>query len=143
MQTQNYKTHRRWVPLYHFCFGLIAIACLVVSIRMVYKNWNTDLRNLSILLSAISISLLLIYWYAREFAIKAQDRAIRAEENLRHFVLTGKLLDSRLRMGQIVALRFASDTEFLLLAQKAADDNLSGDAIKQSIVNWKEDNDRA
>jgi hypothetical protein len=73
------------------------------------------------------------------FALKAQDRAIRAEENLRHFVLTGKLLPASLRIGQIVALRFASDDEFVALAQKAADKNLPGKQIKQSITNWKAD----
>jgi hypothetical protein len=46
------------------------------------------------------------------FALRAQDRAIRAEENLRHFILTGKPFDSRLRMSQIIALRFAPDDEF-------------------------------
>lgn len=131
------------VPLYHYVLYLIILACLVISTRMVFKNWNTDWRNLSILLSGISVALLLSAWYLRVFALKAQDRAIRAEENLRHFALTGKLLDKRLRLGQIVALRFASDTEFLLLSQKAADENLTSNAIKQSIVNWKEDNDRA
>ena len=52
------------------------------------------------------------------FAVGAQDRAIRAEENLRHFALTGKLLDKRLRKSQVIALRFADDDEFVLLQKK-------------------------
>ena len=142
MQTQNYKNHTRMVPLYHYVLSLIIIACLFVSVRMVIKNWNNEFRNLSILLSGISTALLLAWLFIRTFPLKAQDRAIRAEENLRHFALTGKLLDKRLRMGQIVALRFADDTEFLILAEKAANENLAPDAIKKSIVNWKEDNNR-
>ena len=142
MQTQNYKNHTRMVPLYHYVLALIIIACLFVSVRMVIKNWNNEFRNLSILLSGISTALLLAWLFIRTFPLKAQDRAIRAEENLRHFALTGKLLDKRLRMGQIVALRFADDTEFLILAEKAANENLAPDAIKKSIVNWKEDNNR-
>ncbi|MFM2015048.1 MAG: hypothetical protein RIQ51_538 [Bacteroidota bacterium] len=71
--------------------------------------------------------------------LKAQDRAIRAEENLRHYVLTGKLLPASLTVGQIVALRFAPDAEFPALAEKAASNNLSGKEIKQSIQNWKAD----
>ena len=78
-------------------------------------------------------------WFTRTFALKAQDRAIRAEENLRYYVLTGKLLPSSLRVGQIVALRFAPDAEFPALAEKAATNNLSGKEIKQSIQNWKAD----
>ena len=143
MQAQNYQNHRRMVPLFHYFLWLLILACLAVSVRMVYKNWNNEWRNLSILLTAISVAILLSAWFLRVFALKAQDRAIRAEENLRHFALTGKLLDHRLKIGQVVALRFASDTEFLLLSQKAADENLAPDAIKKSIVNWKEDHDRA
>jgi hypothetical protein len=75
----------------------------------------------------------------RIYALKAQDRAIRAEENLRHFVLTGKLLDARLSIKQIVALRFASDAEFPALAATAADTNMAPDAIKQAIRNWRAD----
>jgi hypothetical protein len=42
-------------------------------------------------------------------------------------------------MGQIVALRFASDAEFVALAEKAAVDGLSGKQIKHLIQNWKAD----
>ena len=35
--------------------------------------------------------------------------------------MTGKLLDSRLHTLQIVALRFASDEEFVELARKSAE----------------------
>jgi hypothetical protein len=31
-------------------------------------------------------------WFVRSFPLKAQDRAIKAEENLRYYVMTGLLL---------------------------------------------------
>ena len=83
-----------------------------------------------------------MFFAARSFGTRAQDRAIRAEENLRHFVLTGKLLDSRLKIHQITALRFASDEEFVSLAKKAADDEMKPEDIKKSINNWRADWDR-
>ncbi|MGZ8919179.1 MAG: DUF6526 family protein, partial [Methylobacter sp.] len=46
----------------------------------------------SIMFFLISIVLMSFFIFARSFALKAQDRAIRAEENLRHYVLTGKLI---------------------------------------------------
>jgi len=73
------------------------------------------------------------------FALKAQDRAIRAEENLRHFVMTGKLLDPRLDIRQVIALRFASDGEFVALAERAAKEAMTPDAIKQAVKNWRAD----
>ena len=71
--------------------------------------------------------------------MKAQDRAIKAEENMRHFMLTGKLLDSRITVRQIVGLRFASDEEIVALAKRAVEENLSEDAIKRAVKNWKGD----
>lgn len=62
------------------------------------------------------ICLLLLFFFCRLFPLKAQDRAIRAEENLRHYVLTGNLLDSGLTMRQVIGRRFASDDEFIALA---------------------------
>jgi len=73
----------------------------------------------------------------------AQDRAIRAEENLRYFALTGKLLDSRLTISQIIALRFAPDNELLALTDRALKENLSSTAIKKAIQHWKADHYRA
>jgi hypothetical protein len=82
-------------------------------------------------------------WYLRIFALKAQDRAIRAEENFRHYLATGKVFPKELRMGQIIALRFASDDEFVALTTKAIAENLSNKEIKGLIKNWKADHDRA
>lgn len=78
----------------------------------------------------------------RTYALKAQDRAIRAEENLRHFILTGKPFDSRLNIRQIIALRFASDEELPSLAKKAAEESLRSKQIKEEIKNWRADNYR-
>ena len=90
----------------------------------------------------IPVVMLILWWYARAFALRAQDRAIRAEENLRHYILTGKPFPKELRMGQIIALRFASDEEFPALVQKAIAGNLNSKSIKQSINNWKADHNR-
>ena len=60
-----------------------------------------------------------------------------------HFVATGQPLDNRLRMGQIIALRFAGDDEFVALAKKAADENMPAKEIKMAIAKWKGDYHRA
>ena len=76
------------------------------------------------------------------FALKAQDRVIRLEENLRAQALSGKPLSNGLTIRQIIGLRFASDEEFLALAEKAEKEKLSEKEIKMAIVNWRADNYR-
>jgi hypothetical protein len=87
----------------------------------------------------LSFGTILTALFARTFALRAQDRAIRAEEQLRYYVMTGKLLDPRLSIRQIIGLRFASNEEFVALAQRAADQNLSPKDIKQAVKNWRAD----
>ena len=91
------------------------------------------------LILVLSLCLILAAFLGRVFPLKAQDRAIRAEENLRHYVLTGKLLDPRLSVRQVVALRFASDGEFVALAARAVDKSLPPKEIKKAIKNWRAD----
>src|SRR5436190_22347006 len=103
MAIQNLRNHARYIPLWHIVTSLAIIALLVGSIINLVHSAKENVYSASLLV-LVSLIFLSIFWYARAFALRAQDRAIRAEENLRHFVLTGKLLDSRLRMSQIIAL---------------------------------------
>lgn len=138
MKEQNFNNHAQMVPGFHYLtFGGI-FALLGGSINYLVQS-SAENKYLAALMVLTSIVFVLVAWYTRTFALKAQDRAIRAEEQLRHYVLTGKLLPTSLRIGQIVALRFAPDAEFPALAEKAAANNLSGKEIKQSIQNWKAD----
>ena len=138
MKDQNFNNHAQMVPGFHYLtFGGI-IALLGGSINYLLKS-SAENKYLAALLVLTSVVFILIAWFTRTFALKAQDRAIRAEENLRHYVLTEKLLPTSLTVGQIVALRFAPDAEFPALVEKAAANNLSGKEIKQSIQNWKAD----
>src|SRR5512147_84421 len=141
MSEQNFKNHGRYIFLWHIVTPLAILFVLIGSI-ITFIHSDGNLRHASIMLIVISLILLILFWYARSFALKAQDRAIRAEENLRHFILTGKPFDSRIRMSQVIALRFAPDEEFVELAKKAVEKNLSQKEIKQEIKNWKADHYR-
>ncbi len=126
------------MPSYHGYVLLLLLALIVGATRNVIIADKANLYNESLILLTV-IVLSFTYYFTRMFALKAQDRAIRAEENLRHYVLTGKLLDPKLRVQQIVALRFASDEEFPRLVQRALDEKLSVKDIKQAIRNWRAD----
>jgi hypothetical protein len=137
---QNYKNHAQIVFLYHRVLTLVLLLILIGSIVNLNKSWGDSTRFYSAsLIVALTVAAMLLFIFVRTFPLKAQDRAIRAEEQLRHYVLSGKLLDSRLTMRQIVALRFASDAEFVALAQRAADQSLSADAIKRDVKQWRAD----
>jgi hypothetical protein len=140
MPAQNYGNHRQFVPAYHIVlFGLLVLT-LVGSLVNLYHSFGDHQRIYSAsLIVALTVGVLMLFFFCRMFALKAQDRAIRAEENLRHFALTGKLLAPRLTVRQIIGLRFAPDGEFVALAARAAAENLSEDAIKRAVREWKPD----
>lgn len=140
MKTQNYANHRQHNIIYNYITFFIVVLLFVSSLYYTYRAYadGTSLRP-PLFLLLISFVLLVYFFSAWSFAVKAQDRAIRAEENLRHFVITGKLLDERLNIHQITALRFASDEEFPVLAQKAVEDDMKSDDIKKAIKNWRPD----
>ena len=144
MADQNLKNHARYVPLYHFIAPSAILALMVGSgINLSESCCNKNGLYSASLICLISVVLGILWWYTRAFALRAQDRGIRAEENLRHFIATGKAHDSRLSMSQIIALRFAGDDEFVALAQRAANENMRSKEIKMAIKNWKADNNRA
>ena len=143
MEKQNYSRHAKTVPMFHGVLFGILVLTFFGSLFNLYQSIgdHSRLYNAS-LIAVLSVAMLFLFFFCRIFPLKAQDRAIRAEENLRHFVLTGKRLDPRLTIKQIVGLRFASDAEFAELARKAADEGLSQDAIKRSVTGWRADHDR-
>jgi len=140
MKPQNFANHARFVVGYHGVLFVLLLAILGGSVVNLIKSWGDHERIYGAsLILALTIAAFMITFFARIFALKAQDRAIRAEENLRHFVLTGKLLDPRLNIRQIIGLRFAPDEEFVELAKRAVAENLSETDIKKSVKNWKAD----
>lgn len=140
MAEQNYSNHTQIVTPFHKVLFPLAAITMIGSFVNLYKSLGDESRIYSAsLIVAISIALVMLTLLARIFALKAQDRAIRAETNLRHYVLTGKLIDPRLEMLQVVALRFAPDSELPELAKKAADSNMQPKDIKMAIKTWRPD----
>jgi len=139
-KVQTYANHAQLVPMYHYVtFGLLLVTFIGSCVNL-YESLGDSSRLYSAsLLVTLTLATIFLFFLARVFALKAQDRAIRAEEQLRHYVLAGKLLDPRLTVRQIIGLRFASNDEFAALAQRAADQGLSPDAIKKEIKHWRAD----
>jgi hypothetical protein len=143
MKEQNFSNHRRYATGYHFVLSLLLILGLICSVINVARHPpNHGGHVTSVLVTLLYICCGLIFLFMRRFPMKAQDRAIRAEEGLRYFILTRKPLDSRLTTAQIAALRFAPDDELLPLADRAAAENLLPDEIKKAIKQWRPDHHR-
>jgi len=139
MKTQNAQNHAQFVPVFHFGLFSICVASFIIAGIHLFG----EITLVSILLFLMAIALNLSFIFMRFFPLKVQDRAIRSEENLRHYVLTGKLLDPALTMSQIIALRFASDSEFVALAERAVKESMSSKQIKQAVKQWRADYHRA
>lgn len=133
--SQNYENHKRFYPPFHFFAVPLTVIGLCFSIYscIAIPTIITGLLVLAFFLIAI------IAVMARMFALKAQDRAARAEENLRYYMLAGSALPNELSISQILALRFAGDEEFLTLVDQAVNNKLSPNEIKKSIKNWRGD----
>jgi uncharacterized membrane protein YjgN (DUF898 family) len=133
--SQHYGNHKRFYPPFHFFAIPLAVLGLAFAIYSCISipTIITGLLVLTFFLIAI------IAVMARMFALKAQDRAARAEEKLRYYILSGKTFPDELGMGQILALRFASDEEYLTLVNSTVSEKLSPDEIKKAIKNWRGD----
>ena len=139
---QTYKNHVHFVPLYHY---LTFLAMLILTAGAVYNLVTSKTEQVlqSLLFLLLVFTLISVSFHNRSFALKAQDRAVRAEENFRYFVLTGNPLPSGLTIYQIIALRFAGDEEFVSLVERTLRENLTPKEIKQAVKNWKADYHRA
>jgi len=137
---QNLKNHVRYVPMYHFVLGILVVANFVHALRGL--SAYTPERAYD---AIVALALLLVTWYAREFPKKVQDRVIRLEERLRLQSLAPDLAArfDQLKIGQVVALRFAGDDEVVALAREVLEGRLTAPAdIKKAVKHWRADTQR-
>lgn len=144
MKEQTFANHSRIVPAFHMVALPILILNVGYSIYALAHTWFSFGALVSLL---VSIALLLVALYARMFALTVQDRVIRLETRLRLEKLLPADLKARIlefSVGQLIALRFASDAELPDLARRVLDEKVKDKkAIKQMIKTWKPDYLRA
>ena len=140
---QSYAKHARWHPLHHFIVTPLLLIHLGYTIHAVTREPTLD-RADDVLVALI---LILISLLARINPLRAQDRIIRLEEQLRIARLLPPAQAERavamLTPGQYVALRFASDGELPELVQRVLEGKLTtGKEIKHAIRQWRPDHFR-
>lgn len=139
---QSYKSHRRYVPLYHFFAIPVLIVNVVVELirlnkyHTIYKLWSV----------IVAVALVIVGFALRGMATRAQDRSIRLEERARLAALLPPDLRGRaddLTVSQLVGLRFASDEELPDLARRCLNGELTtGEQVKKEIKTWRPDSHR-
>lgn len=135
---QDFKSHRRWDPWYHF------FAAPVLGIAFFVALWHAfkEPSGWTIWAAVVAAALAVLAVEVRIYALKVQDRVIRLEERLRLGALLADPLRTRigdLTTQQLIGLRFAADAEVAGLVQAALDENLSGEAIKKRVKVWRAD----
>lgn len=136
---QTRENHARYVPFWHLIAAPILLVLFIWSIVRLARAPSADTIRDALLLFAI----LVVFWYARGFALRVQDRIIRLEEQLRYRRLLPADLIERLdafTLTQYIALRFASDAELPELARTVLDQQLTEQKqIKAMIREWRAD----
>ncbi|MEO5798509.1 MAG: DUF6526 family protein [Gemmatimonadales bacterium] len=139
---QSRENHARFVPLWHYVAWPILLGLFVWAVVRLVGNPSADTVGDVLLLFA----LLIVAIFTRSFALRAQDRVIRLEEQLRFQRLFPAALLVRMdefTPPQYIALRFASDAELPDLARKVLDEKITDQkAIKSLIVTWRPDHMR-
>ena len=135
---QTYANHRRIDPMYHMAgFGLLLATLVLAIVHMVREPGLAPAWEL-----IASLGLLVTFFCVRGYALHNQDRLIRLEEAWRLERLLPEPLHSRipeLSVGQMVALRFASDEELAGLVEQVLAEGLDRETIKQRIRTWRPD----
>lgn len=136
---QTYQTHVRWHAPFHFVAGPLAIINFFWSLWNLWQHFGSaTIKDL-----IVAIILLVAVTLTRTSALKAQDRVIRLEEELRYQKILSPELVSRakaLKPWQFIALRFASDAELPELMKQTLDGKFAkAKDLKLAIKNWRGD----
>lgn len=141
---QSYKNHVRWYPSHHFVFYPLMLLLLSAATYQIFTNEKD--RLIWIFITLITAVIIWVAFMLRQhYALTLQNRIVLTELRYRYFVTTGRRIESledKLTEGQLFALRFAPDKELEELSARAIAQNLSPDAIKKAINNWRPDNSR-
>lgn len=141
-QVQSYANHAKMVPLFHYVGSSLLLVLLVWHVWRLVTAPSVDAAMALLLLVVVILG----YFYARLFALAAQDRVIRLEERLRMERLFDGELKARIgdfTTSQLIGLRFASDAELPALARRVLDEGIRDrKTIKMAVTDWRADHQR-
>lgn len=147
MAEQNYANHTRWFPLFHFVVMPLLVVNLLSHLVRLYIAEPESGRKTLAFWTLLSFTFILMALAARLQALTVQNRVIRLEEKLRYKAILSPELAAKaegLSLGQIIALRFASDVELPGLVERTLNGEFAKPKdIKQAVKDWRTDHLRA
>src|SRR5580698_8565571 len=127
MTEQSFANHVRWVPGYHF----FVMPVMALNFGWSIYRWKVAGFSLDAFVGVLVAAGL--------FALAVQNRVIRLEERMRLEKLLPEDLKPQIgefKCHQLIAMRFACDTELPALARKVLADKIQeGKVIKQMVQN--------
>jgi hypothetical protein len=138
VKPQTYANHRAFTPWYLLA-GLVLAADVVVRIVQAVR----DPGPATIWALPVGAALVVVWGVSRGKAQRMQDRIIRLEMRLRleRVLPPQQHADiARLSLGQLVALRFASDAELPALVKDVVANGVEDrEEIKRRVKEWQPD----
>jgi len=141
---QDYSNHAMMQPLWHYVAFPAATVFLAYAISMAARSGSIVRGAMLVLFGLGGVATV---WASRTMALTLQNRIIRLEMQLRlKEVLPAPTAEraKALTLGQMIALRFASDAELPGLVERVLKGELtSRKEIKQAVKEWQADHLRA
>ena len=134
MADQSYATHAHR-PI---AWNIVWLICLVSVVAAIWTAMR-DRTLVAHVVLLMAIGLLGTISLLRLFVLRVQDRVIRLEMRVRLTRLGLERELDQLEHRQLIALRFASDSEIAALARRAIGEKLPPDQIKRAIQQWQGD----
>ena len=136
---QTYANHTRFHPPFHYFLAPGSLVLIILTGINVFQRYSQLDAWILLLIAILFFAALFL---VRLYPLKAQDRIIRLEERLRLQTILSAALARRipeLTEAQLIALRFASDSELPALVEKALAAKMPAREIKKNVVAWRAD----
>lgn len=136
--TSQSAAHHAHHPVPTYAATVLWLAALVLIVGATWFGWDTH----EVGLVALALALFPVIGMSRWYIVKLQDRIIQLEMQVRCARVLPAGQDEQLVQlspKQVVALRFASDTELGDLLTRAVREQMTPDAIKQAVQQWRPD----
>ena len=135
MPEQSYANHAHRPT----AWSLAWLCAVIGEFLLLWAVIRQPLTTINVALALLGASVVLGISILRQFALRLQDRIIRAEMTIRLARLGRGDAMARLSLRQLIALRFASDAEMPALIDRAATEQMTPDQIKRAITSWQGD----